>query len=348
MILKNNKMNLSEAIAKAENILVIGHFNPDGDAVGATMALKYFLNNMGKEATAIFPNRYSFNLSWMDPDNKAVFYNEKEEIGKSLIAKADMIFCLDFQSQSRTDTMAEILKEKKAFKVLVDHHINPSTEEFDLCFSEIAVSSTCEKLYKTMVSELDTKHIDKRVASCLYAGICTDTGSFSFSCGHADLFLIIAELIRKGADTVQIHRVIFDTFSPSRMRLLGYCLNSRLVVMEAYKTAYMSLGNKDLEEFNYQSGDLEGVVNYALGMENILFAAFFTQSQTKIRISLRSKGDIDVNVFAGKHFGGGGHKNAAGGTSMDSLQSTLEKFEDLVPDFYESEIKKGIRTINVF
>ncbi len=332
-------MDLRTAIERASHIVIVGHYNPDGDAVGATMGMKYLLANMGKPADVMYPNAYARNLKWMDPEGSAIAYAEHPDKGAALIARADLIFCMDFQSIGRTDVIAPALTQSRAFKVLIDHHIGPARHEFDLCFTETGVSSTCEELYKTVEAELDTALIDRRVASCLYAGISTDTGSFSYACRHAGLFRIVAALIEKGADTVRIHRTIFDTFSESRMRLLGYCLHEKLVVMPAYGTAYLSLSLEEMERFHYRTGDLEGVVNYALGIEGISFAAFFTQRKNRIRVSLRSKGDVDVNVFARQHFEGGGHKNAAGGSSYDGLPETLARFERLIPAFYETEIR---------
>lgn len=332
-------MDLKTAIRQANHIVIVGHYNPDGDAVGSTMGMKYLLANMGKAADVIYPNAYAQNLKWMDPAGSVLIYNENAKKCQALIAQADLIFCLDFQALARTDAMTQPLTESKAFKVLIDHHIGPKLDDFDLCFSETAVSSTCEKLYQTVASELDPALVDKKVASCLYAGICTDTGSFSYACRHAGLFKIVAELIERGAETVRIHRAIFDTFSEARMHLLGYCLHQKLVMMPAYGTAYLSLNLEEMERFHYQAGDLEGVVNYALGIEGVSFAAFFTQRQNRIRVSLRSKGEVDVNEFARQHFNGGGHKNAAGGSSFESLSETLARFERLVPDFYQREIQ---------
>lgn len=337
--MKQIDMDLKTAIERSTHIVVVGHYNPDGDAVGSTMGVKYLLANMGKSADVIYPNAYAQNLQWMDPEKTALIYSDNPGKGKALIARADLIFCMDFQALERTDAMVKPLTDSKAFKVLIDHHIGPAYAEFNLCFSETTVSSTCEKLYKTIETELDTALVDKRVASCLYAGICTDTGSFSYACRHAGLFHIVAALIEKGADIVRIHRKIFDTFSPSRMHLLGYCLHEKLVVMPDYGTAYISLSFEEMEHFKYQAGDLEGVVNYALGIEGVAFAAFFTQRKNRIRVSLRSKGEVDVNEFARQHFNGGGHKNAAGGSSFEGLAETLARFERLVPDFYETEIK---------
>ncbi|MEG1498948.1 MAG: bifunctional oligoribonuclease/PAP phosphatase NrnA [Bacteroidales bacterium] len=330
--------SLREVVQKAKNIVIVGHYNPDGDAVGATIGLSKYLQNQGKSSVVVFPNPFAKNLQWMDTGhNTYIYQNRKLEI-IHLVQQADLIFCLDFQSMGRTDQMESLLLDSSAFKVLIDHHIDPASEQFDLCFSQVNVSSTCEMLYRVINKELDPAYIDASVASCLYAGLSTDTGSFSYSCAHVELYCMIADLIKKGLDTVQIHRNIFDDFSEDRMRLLGCCLSERLKVFSMYKTAYMYLSSKDMEKYNYQAGDTEGVVNYALSISGVVFAAFFTEREKKIRISFRSKGNIDVNVFARELFHGGGHKNAAGGSMEDSLSNTIKKFEDALPEFYNRMI----------
>lgn len=344
-------MSLKNYIEEAKNIIIVGHFTPDGDAVGSTMALKYFLENMSKNATVLLPNAFSENLQWMDPNSSILFFDRDNELAKKKIEETDLIFCMDCNSFGRTEKMGELLKASSAQKVLIDHHISPCTEEFNLVFSQETVSSTCEKLYYVLHEELDWAFADKRVCSCLYAGVSTDTGSFAYSCSRRQTFDMVSGLIEKGADIIRIHRAIFDTFSASRMRLLGYCINNKLIVRPEYATAYMSLSLKELNDFGYKEGDLEGVVNYALGIKGIMFAAFFTERPTekehRIRISLRSKEDVDVNVLARAHFNGGGHKNAAGGTLYTSLDEALEKLEKILPDFYKNEIEKNIHKTNL-
>ena len=333
-----NPLKLGTAIAEARNIVIIGHHNPDGDAVGSAFALYRYLKNTGKSARVIFPNPCARNLTWMDCDRVTLdFMNHPEQTCKAL-QDCDLLFVLDFNRISRAEGMVSVLEGKEMKKIMIDHHLDPDWDNFDLAFSDTTVSSTCELLYNVFYAELDPSLIDAHVAECLYAGISTDTGSFSYSCAHKELFTTIADLIGKGLDTVKVHQAIFDNFSESRTRLLGCCLGERLVVNHRYRTAYMYLGNEDMKKYNYQSGDTEGIVNYGLSMAGIKFAAFFTQRDKRIRMSFRSKGDIDVNIFAKEHFNGGGHKNAAGGMSTESLEAVIRKFESLLPEFYEKSI----------
>ncbi|MDR2556253.1 MAG: bifunctional oligoribonuclease/PAP phosphatase NrnA [Bacteroidales bacterium] len=325
-------IELKKVIEQAQNIVIVCHFNPDGDAVGSSMALHSYLALMGKKSEVVFPNHFPRNLFWLDSGNKVVVYEKNQSAAEKIIADADLIFCLDFQDLNRTDKLETVLKKSKAKKILIDHHISPAVEQFDLVFSNIDVSSTCEMLYKVIYSELDSELIDTTVATFLYSGVCTDTGSFSFSCRHKELFLMVADLIERGLDTVDVHQKIFDTYSLWRMKLLGFCLERMVVKME-YRTAYMYLSKEEMKQLHYQPGDTEGIVNYCLSVEGICFAAFFTERENRIRCSFRSTGNADVNVFAREYFDGGGHKNAAGGSSYISLKETLDKFESLIPQF---------------
>lgn len=326
---------ISSHLDDANKIAIVGHYNPDGDALGACMGLYHFLTNEKKEVQVIMPNAYPENLSWLDPENKIINYQLRKAEADDFLKTADILFCLDFQSLNRTDKMEAILTEIKPVKILIDHHLDPNFSQFDVVYSLVQVSSTCELVYRVLNSLDSRGSIDKVVASCLYAGICTDTGSFSYSCGHSEVFSTVSNLIDCGIDVVQIHREIFDTFSEQRLRLLGYCLSHRLVVVPEYETAYIYLSKEELDTYNYQAGDTEGIVNYPLSMKNIRFAAFFTERDSRIRISFRSKGHIDVNQFAKDYFNGGGHKNASGGNSFEGLTETVDKFVSLLPEFYK-------------
>jgi phosphoesterase RecJ-like protein len=327
---------LKKIIENAQNIVIVCHFNPDGDAVGSSMALHHYLALMGKKSDVIFPNHFAKNLFWLDVGadgkKKVVVHEEDTQSAEKIIFDSDLIFCLDFQDFNRTDKLEAALKKSRAKKILIDHHISPTVEQFDLVFSDTGVSCTCEMLYRIIYSELDPELINKTVAFCLYSGVCTDTGSFSFSCRHKELFLMVADLIERGLDTVYVHQKMFDAYSLWRMKLLGFCLE-RMVVKTEYRTAYMYLSKEEMKQLHYQPGDTEGIVNYCLSVEGICFAAFFTERENRIRCSFRSTDEIDVNVFARKYFDGGGHKNAAGGSSYVSLQETLDRFEALIPQF---------------
>ena len=336
-----NPLPLRTYIENARHIVILGHNNPDGDAVGATMAMYAYLKSWGKSSRVVYPNRYAKNLAWMDPDRIAVNFLENHDETAALIAECDLLLIMDFNRVSRAEGLAPLLEDKKAARIMIDHHPEPDKHWFDLGFSNTKISSTCELLYRIFHQELDPAFINPHVCDCLYAGISTDTGSFSYSCAHKELFTTIADLIARGLDTVKVHQRIFDNFAENRMRLLGCCLGERLIVKPEYQTAYMYLTDADMKRYNYQPGDTEGIVNYGLSIAGIRFAAFFTQKEKRIRMSFRSQGDIDVNLFAKEHFGGGGHKNASGGHCFEGMEATIAKFERVLPDFYRNVISRS-------
>lgn len=332
---------LKSYLEKAQHIVIVSHNNPDGDAVGSSIGLHLYLKNLGKASNVVFPNPYAQNLAWMDTDKCSLNYLEHPQQVETALNECDLLFVMDFNRISRAEGMSPLLAKTAMPRIMIDHHLEPDTESFDLAFSNTGISSTCEVLYRVIYNELDPRLIDAAVGACLYAGISTDTGSFSYSCAHKELFSTIADLVDKGLDTVKVHQQIFDNFSESRMRLLGCCLGERLIVKPEYQTAYMFLSEEDMRRYHYRSGDTEGIVNYGLSIAGIRFAAFFTQRENRIRISFRSQGNIDVNIFAKEHFNGGGHKNAAGGLSYESLEQTVARFEKLLPAFYEKSIRSN-------
>jgi len=324
---------IRDLIGSSPDIVITTHYNPDGDAIGSSLALYLILNHLGCNAVVIVPNEYPSFLKWMPGNEKMMIYEDNAEQCDELIAKAKVLFSLDYNSMSRVKHFTKQLQEAKATKILIDHHIDPSGE-FDFTHSRINISSTCELLYEFIKGLGFENEIDKEVAECLYVGIMTDTGSFSYACNYSQTYEITAILVNKGIDAEHIHRLVYDTYSENRMRLLGYCLSDRLVVRTKYKTAYIWLTQDDLTRFDHQIGDTEGVVNYALSIEGITLAALFTERNDRIRISFRSKGEFSVNEFARKHYAGGGHRNAAGGDSFISMKETLQKFEQLLPEYF--------------
>ncbi len=331
-----NLKKLKEFITISDNILIISHYNPDGDAIGSSLALYHTLNNLGKNVYVIAPNDFPDNLKWMAGSGNVLLHSKIPKKIQQLVQHAELIFCMDFQALNRTNSMETMLLESNAKKVLIDHHIDPEKGQFDLIFNERTISSTSELLFSILKKIGFIKSFTKEAASCVYAGITTDTGSFSYSCRDSKLFECVAELIDIGVDTVEVHKNIFDTFSESRLRLLGYSLTKRMKVINELQTAYIYLTKKDLKKYNYQIGDTEGIVNFALSMKNVKFAALFTERDTRIRISFRSKGNIDTNDFAKKYFNGGGHKNAAGGNSFQTMKNTITYFETLLPDYVKT------------
>lgn len=328
---------IRDQISNSKEIVITTHYNPDGDAIGSSLALYHVLKQLGCNVVVLLPNEYPSFLKWMPGNEKVLIYEANPEHCNSVIAKAQMIFCLDYNAMSRVKYFTKQLQEAKATKILIDHHIDPS-DEFDFTHSRISVSSTSELLYEVIAGMGYGKLINKDVAECLFVGIMTDTGSFSFACNYSQTFEITARLIGKGIDAEHIHRLVYDTYSEQRMRLLGFCLSDRLIVHAEYKTAYIWLTQKDLERFDHQIGDTEGVVNYALSIEGITMAALFTERNDRIRISFRSKGEFSVNEFAKKHYAGGGHRNAAGGDSFVNMEETLRIFEELLPVYFGSDV----------
>lgn len=317
---------------KHQRIIITTHTNPDGDAIGSCLGLyNCLMAARYLDMNIVVPNSYPSFLQWMP--NNDVIINAKTHPHKAekLMEEASFIFCLDFNGLSRTDKLEKPLAESKATKCLIDHHPQPESG-FDLIFSDVTVSSTAELIYEFIEKMGWTGYFGHDVAECLYTGIVTDTGSFSFGCNEPRTYEIIARIMELGVDGERIHRLIYNTYSEDRLRLLGYCLSEKLIVMAEQNAAYISLTRNELNRFNHQVGDTEGIVNYALSIENVHLAALFTENHDHIKISFRSAGNHDVNAFARNYFNGGGHKNASGGKSFDSMQNTLVKFESLMRD----------------
>ena len=277
----------------------------------------------------VAPNAYPSFLHWMPGHEEVIIATEQPHEAEHVIAQAEILFCLDFNGFSRADQLQNNLSKSKAFKIMIDHHPQPE-DGFDLVFSDTKASSTAEMVYKVVAACGMEDFINLDAAQCLYAGIVTDTGSFSFSCNNPRTYEITAELVRKGVDGAALQRLIYNTYSLDRMRLLGYSLAERLTVYHEHHSASISLSKADLERFSHRDGDTEGFVNYALSIKNIRLAALFIEKDDHTKVSLRSAGGLDVNLLARKYYNGGGHKNASGGKSMNDLESTLKHFESIL------------------
>ncbi len=323
-------------LSSKKKILIVGHTNPDGDALGSSLALYNFLKEEGFDLSVIVPTSYPGFLSWMPGQEKIRVYEKEKEICDALFDKAEVIFAMDHNKPSRLGIATKAFEKSKALKIMIDHHIDPDKKSYDLVFSTTKTTSTSELVFD-FLAQYNQDLMNREIAECIYVGIMTDTGSFSYACNYEKTYRTVAELYKLGIDGVNIHRQVYDTFSESRIRLLGYCLSEKLVVKQNLNAAYISLTKSELERFNFNPGDMEGVVNYPLSIKRIRFAALFTEKEDKIRISFRSAGAFDVNIFARNHFNGGGHRNAAGGDSFLSMDKTLEKFERLLNE-YETEL----------
>lgn len=328
---------ISELLSHPGTIVVITHTNPDGDALGSSLALAKYLQKKKHQVTVIVPDPFPEFLSWMPGSSEVVVSRQEIDRAKTAILNADIVIAADFNNLSRVNDAGHLVKQSSAVKVLIDHHLYPS-DEFDLKISTPETSSTSELVYDFIQSSGDATLLDKEMAECLYAGIITDTGSLSYSCNYEKTYVIIAHLIRLGADGEHIHRLIYDTYSENRLRLLGYSISDQLVVLPEYHTAYIVLSAEDLARFDYQIGDTEDVVNYALSIKDINLAALFMERDGIVKISFRSKGHFSVDKFARNHFDGGGHSNASGANCCTSLTDTVELFRKLLPD-YQSQLK---------
>lgn len=319
-------------LSSPKNIVIVPHKNPDGDAIGASLAMYHYLTNKGHKATVVSPNDYPDFLKWI-PSSKNVYkFDMQNRQSKNAIDEASIIFLLDFNSLNRVgDDMKNTLEVFTGTFIMIDHHQEPDTIATYL-YSDISISSTCQMIYHLLEKLDDLDLINPAVATCLFTGIMTDTGSFRFPSTTSTTHRIIADLIEKGANNAKIHNNVYDANSFGRLQLLGRAL-SNMVVIDKLKTAYISLSQQDLDEFEYQKGDTEGLVNYALALNGIIFAAIFIEDvdQKIIKISFRSKGNFSVNKFSREHFNGGGHDNAAGGKTQISLDATISKFLKILP-----------------
>ncbi len=320
-------------LASPKKIVIVGHKNPDGDAVGSTSALSLFLKSQGHDTQVIVPNDFPDFLKWMPASDDILMYNQHTEQANQLIADADIICTLDFNSFTRVGAMEAPLTNAKADFIMIDHHQSPDDYAV-LTYSDTTMGSTCEMVYHFIDALGEANHISEAMATNMYTGIMTDTGSFRFASTTAKTHIVIAHLKNTGIKHHLIHEQVYDSSSPERLKLLGVALNNMQIFPE-YKTAFISLSQKELDENKFQKGDTEGFVNYALSVKGIIFAAIFIEDRKNniVKISLRSKGDFNVNLVSRAHFHGGGHNNAAGGKSDASLAETIRYFISILPTF---------------
>ena len=317
---------LDKLLLKTKKIVIIPHRNPDGDALGSSLALKHYLSKKGHEASVISPNDYPNFLKFLPGESEILKYSVNPKDARKKIYNAEIIFTLDFNTLTRAQDLTDIIKNSSAKKIMIDHHEAPENYS-ELQYSDPSMSSTCEMLYK-VIKALDSDSITQKIACCLYTGIMTDTGSFKYPSTTSETHKAVANLIELGANSSKIHQKIYDSSSFSRLKLLGITL-SNLVKIPKLPVVYMTLTQKELNFCNFHKGDTEGFVNYGLNIEGINFSCIMIENENekKIKMSFRSQGKFSVNNFARIYFNGGGHHNAAGGYSLDSLESTIIKFK---------------------
>ncbi len=320
-----------------KNVVITTHHKPDGDAMGSSLGLWAFLRNKVEKVTVITPTDYSENLFWLPGNAEVVEWERNETEAKTLVESADLIFCLDFNRLSRINQMGELIAQLTCDKVMIDHHLEPEGFE-KFTFWNSSASSTCELVYRWIEHYFGSVHVDANTATCLYTGLMTDTGNFQHNNTTPDTLRLAADLMELGANHLDIHARIYDVFSVSRSRLFGYSLYKKMEVIPECRTALIYLSAHELKEFDVKTGDTEGLVNFGLGLKDVVLSVLIIDRTERVKMSFRSKGNFAVNEFSGKYFHGGGHKNAAGGQSEDTLENTVALFKEKI-QLYKDELQ---------
>ena len=360
-----------EFINQSNNVVILTHMSPDGDAMGSSLAMRHFLEAQGKQVSVIVPNAFPDFLAWLPKANEDVIYESQRAQADALLEQADLVICTDFNDPKRIGSLGDKLLTLPCKKMMIDHHLHPA------CFPDLTLSfpsspSTCELVYRliTSLSPIsnspqgvqypisdtqypisDTQYpISQEIATCIYTGMMTDTGNFSFNSNYPEMYQIVGELVSFGVNKDEIYNRVFNAYSADRMRLMGYCLYQKMKIFPEHHTALIYLSRKELYRFNFQSGDAEGIVNLPLQIKDIHYSCFMREdkvnptevalaggSKTKIKISLRSQGDRPVNVFAKDIFNGGGHANASGGEYYGPLPEAVQLFIDNYTQYFDKE-----------
>ncbi|MBY0479383.1 MAG: DHH family phosphoesterase [Chitinophagaceae bacterium] len=319
-------------------VVITTHQKPDPDAMGSSLGLYHLLIQLGHEVQVISPTNWAAFLNWMPGCEKVLNYETTIDKSNAILNAADFIFCLDFNALNRTKRMAEVLGNAKGQRILIDHHREPQTEVFAYGVSNVTKSSTCEMVYDFIVESGHKDKFSNEMMQCLYAGVMGDTGSFRFASASATVFEMVADFKRRGLEHTVIHENVYDNFLENRFRFIGHVLLNRMEVNYEINTAFIWVSKQDLLKYQVKTGDTEGLVNYPLGIQGIKLAALLIDRDEKRKWSFRSKGDFDCNTFARRHFNGGGHFNAAGGESDDSLEANINLFKTVIQN-YKSELE---------
>jgi bifunctional oligoribonuclease and PAP phosphatase NrnA len=331
---------LASYLEQKRKVLIITHYNPDGDAIGSSMGLYHFLKKCGHDVTVMTPNEFPSFLGWMEETKNIIIFQNNKKKAIETANNAELIICVDFNDFKRLKDLGPILSSSPAIKALIDHHPQPENG-FTYSIHDTAAAATAELIFKFIKGTGKFHLVDKTVSECIYTGIMTDTGCFSYNSSNPATFQSVAELLGTGFNKDEVFDNVYNNFSHNRMKLMGYCLNEKMVVLPQFQTAYIWLTKEEQEKYNFQPGDSEGFVNLPFSIKGVNITALFTEKKDNIRISFRSRGSFMINEFCQKHFEGGGHKNAAGGESKLPMKETLEKFEKLIEIFYNesTEIK---------
>ena len=334
---------LKELIDDSEKILIISHTAPDGDAIGSSLAAMHVLMSIGKDARVLVPDQPLANLRNLPGAKEITDACRYPDFAAKLFDESDLVLCLDFNEPKRVDRVAPLLESCKAPKVLIDHHLHPS-DFAEVSISHPEMSSTCYLLFRVLCRLELFNFIDKNAAECLLAGIMTDTGNFSYNCSDPELYIVVSELLKKGADRDRLYSRLFNTFSANCLRLNSYALLNKMELFESKGAALITLSREELNRFHYSKGDTEGLVNRPLSIPGIRYSAFLRKESDFVKVSMRSVGDFPVNLLCSEHFGGGGHLNAAGGEFAGTLDEAAELFRSLVDENYSKYIANSNNT----
>lgn len=319
-------------LSHSERVTLISHMGPDGDAMGSSLAMADFLTGHGKTVKVMFPDQFPEFLAWLPGAKDALVYEIEPEKCEEFLRKSDTVFLIDFNQPSRMGGLSEIVTKLNAKKVLFDHH--PDPEDFaNVTISYPQIASSSEIVFRYICRSGCFDEMSKSCAECVYTGMMTDTGAFTFNSNDEEMYFIISQLINKGIDKDEIYDKVYNTYSADRMRLMGFALDQRMTIYEEYGTAVIALSKDDLDSFNYKVGDTEGFVNLPLSIKGIVFSVFLRENAGDVKLSFRSKGDFPVNKVASDLFGGGGHMNAAGGEFPGKLKEAVELLVDSLPKY---------------
>ncbi|MBL7812037.1 MAG: bifunctional oligoribonuclease/PAP phosphatase NrnA [Bacteroidetes bacterium] len=319
-----------------QKAVITTHHKPDGDAMGSALGLYSFLTSFVTHVQVVTPTDYPEFLNWLPGNDTVLIYEGNETEGARITNEADLVFCLDFNRLSRINEYGEVVRNCRAEKVLIDHHLEPECFE-DYTFWDTHSSSSSELVFHFIKHYFGIEHLSKDGATCLYTGLMTDTGNFQHNNTNSTTHMVAAELLDKGADHVKIHEQIYDVFSLDRSRLFGYCLYHKLEVLPELRTALIYLSADELKEFNVRTGDTEGLVNFGLSLKGIVLSVLIIDRTKLVKMSFRSKGDFAANEYAARYFNGGGHRNAAGGQSDRPLEEVVTRFKDTIK-LYATEL----------
>jgi phosphoesterase RecJ-like protein len=326
-------------INEANQIAIVTHMSPDGDAMGSALGLYQHLLTCGKNVTVVVPNRFPDFLAWMPGAENVLVYDEQKEQTEIALRKCDLLFALDFNTLTRIGNLNSIVKNLSCKNILIDHHRDPD----DFCNVVISypkIASTSELVFRLIYSMGFFPQMTLSCAECLYAGMMTDTGAFTFNSNDPEIYYIISELLKKGVDKDAIYSKVYNTYSVDRLRLMGYTLGQKMEILPEYHTAIITLTKAELDKFNYKEGDTEGFVNIPLSIKGIVFSVLVKEGKEMVKLSLRSRGTFPVNKVASSLFNGGGHINASGGESYESLKDTVKKLKAALPH-YQKELEES-------